>query len=467
MVDTVANFEWLLYTLFRRKPMAKKHNFQEGSAEVKPVTVFGKNTILTEKEDIAYYMNWIREIRIQNQLIGNISMNGTYQIPEKLRRELVKMEKEAVDLSPSYYIALSVYMKKTFNFAVEVEVLEDGRACASLFLNEVVQDVEGVSSLRTFIAKTIEPFDGQFESVVCAKFHIVDTPKSIQETDIPEITIELQDQLDDWLYMEEIDDIGSQIYVMRLLKELQSAGPVGQKIVADYKAAILKNKVDEKAKGIHIKLRRLLDEIIEKNGGLDQLPISKEVLRQPKKEFNVTMRKVQAAKQAASPVAANEVKGKIAGKATTAAAKSAGAVKAAAKPAKGKQAGKKPAKAKKKATKADKAVKKDKKDKKVSASYPGGKVYTAEDFAASKKLNVEEEPLIIRAEPKNKGKSKVKESMQVKDVLSDLNVFRGREANENNDLVKSLLNDINKARTEETMQQTMQNQKHHHDAEME
>lgn len=461
--------------------MAKKHNFQEGSAEVKPVTVFGKNSILTEKEDIEYYMNWVREIRIQNQLIGNISTNGTYQIPEKLRRELVKMEKEAVDLSRSYYIALSVFMKKTFNFAVEVEVLEDGRASASLFLNEVVQDVEGVSSLRTFIAKTIEPFDGQFESVVCAKFHIVDTPKSIQETDIPEITLELQGQLDEWLYTEEIDDIGSQIYVMRLLKELQSAGPVGQKIVADYKAAILKNKVDEKAKGIHIKLRRLLDEIIEKNGGLDQLPISKEVLLQPKKEFNVTMRKVQAAKQAASPVAANEVNGKIAGKAATGAAKSAGAVKAAAKPAKGKQAGKKPVKAKKKAAKADKGGGKAKKDKKESVSYPGGKVYTAEDFISSKKIKLEEEPLIIaeskRAELKNKEKSKVKESMKVENVLSDLNILRGRganknnESNENNDLVKSLLDDMNKVRTENAMQKQKENavqkQKQQTDAEME
>lgn len=341
--------------------MARKvqNNVSAGEPSVveqKPCKVFGYNEVLFDPVSIDYYRHFIKQLIRSNRLVGYIDDDGEYDITEKIKRDLVKMEKEIADPNPFYYTLVTVYMKKTFNFHLEVEEQEDNMASATLYLTENVEGHETVKFVKTFIASVILPYDAEFVPKIRKIFNMVDTVSKVDDTGIPALSVLMQRYFDDDLVFEDIEELGSQIYIIRMLKLLETSGPNGIKIINEYKK--IASKVDVKKKGAYSKLRKGLDMLIFENGGFSVLGKLKEELLKPLKEYNDTIKKVEKSQENVGKIVGD-------GKKKTDAEKKSEAKPAAA--GGGKPAAAKPA-AKKAAKKASKSSSGDKKKKKKPAA---------------------------------------------------------------------------------------------------
>lgn len=335
---------------------------QEQAVKQKSCSVWGEERILTSQDEIDYYHEYIKQVLIKNKLVGSVSDSGNYNLKDRVKRDLVKMPKEEVDTCPGYYLAMAVYMKKTFNFVVDIEYSEDDIATASLYLNEAVSDYPPIKSLRSFVAKVVLPVDNNLQDKIFEAFNISKTVRNVKDTDVPFLAVQMQEQLDKELLLDEVSDLGSQIYIMRMLKVLSKGGKVGEEIVEQYKKEIEKNKLDVNKKGSYTKLHRILDEVIEKNGGLVTIPLDREVLLKPRKEYTDSIRKIDNAKLKKTAVDVKTLEEVEAGKPSG----GGGSSKPAAKKPAAKKADKKKDDKKKKADKKKDDKKKDDKKKPVS-----------------------------------------------------------------------------------------------------
>lgn len=275
---------------------------------VKKVTVWGSSRVLSDKMEVDYYKAYIKEITLLNKLIGSVSDAGNYNLKDRTKRDLVKMDKEIADYSSTYIVAMASFMGKVFNFAVEIEILDDGMASASLYLNEAVNYYPPIERLHSFVAKVVLAYDGGFYDKLCKTFNLYETTINIQDTDIPYLAVTMQEMSDQLLMFDEVSDLGSQIYLMRMLKTLTSGGKLGEEIVEEYKKQAEELNLDENKQGTYSVLHRKLDEIIEAKGGLEKLPIPKEEAEKPRQEYNETIRKldIAAAKKTAALVKQRE-----------------------------------------------------------------------------------------------------------------------------------------------------------------
>ena len=305
--------------------MAKKvkDNLIAEESKLVRCKVFGHDEVLTDPVSVDYYKLYMNELIRQNKLVGIFNDEGEYVINEKIKKDLVKIEKEIADPNPYFYILYTTYMKKTFEFSLEVEELDNNMASATLYLIERLDGHSQIERLKSFIASVILPFDPAFAEKVRRIFNMVDSINSIDEGKIPTLSVLMQKYLDDVLILEDIDSLGSQIYIIRMLKLLETSGPVGVKIVNDYKKVA--SKIDVSKKGAYSKLRHLLDKVIFENGGLEKLNKPKEVLLKPLKEYNDAIKKVEKAQENVGKIVGNakpkKVEEKVAGKSATKPAK--------------------------------------------------------------------------------------------------------------------------------------------------
>lgn len=262
-------------------------DIQEG----KSCKVFGQDMVLTDPNQIKYYRTYIRQFACDNKLIGDFDDSAEYFISNEIKADLVKIEKELVDTSPGLYLALTVFRDKNLNFSVEVEPLENGEKIASLYLNEFISDTT-IPPFHTFIASLTLPDDENFVPQMYKEFHLSEIANVTPDDKLPSLAKRFDELKGEQALMEEIDDIGSQIYILRTLKMLEKAGPVGAKIVKEYKQKAGQMKLDTKKKGGYSKLRRTLDEIIIKNDGFKKLELPEKELNKPIIEYTEAIEKV-------------------------------------------------------------------------------------------------------------------------------------------------------------------------------
>ena len=275
--------------------------------------VWGTDRTLTDVDEIEYYRQYIRQIKLSSRLIGDINAEGQYTLPNEIKRDLVKMEKEVAEDGPVFYLAMAVYMKKTFNFAIEVEEFDEFTE-ASLYLNESVLDYPPVMSLRTFVAKIRIPNGENVREKIYNAFHLVKSLPNVKDTDVPSLAGKMQALSDEAGLLDEVADLGAQIYIMRTLKMLEGGGEIGQKIIDEYKKEAEELKLDLKKKGSYRKLQRVLDQKIQENGGFESLPIEKETVIKPVKEYNDAIKKLDNVKSKKNAVDSHEKDGDTAKK---------------------------------------------------------------------------------------------------------------------------------------------------------
>ncbi len=270
--------------------------------------VYWSDQVFTNPKLINYYKIYLRELIDMNKLLGKFDNEGNYSISVEIKRELVRMYKEVSDMGEGFYLAKAEYMDKEFDFSVEINLLDDGNAQADLYLNEKVSGAHEIT-FKTFIASFVDKLDGSFNLRVKRAFKLVDYMPVLHDTQIPNIAILLQGQIDNGIFLDELIELGSQKYVLRMLEELESCGDMGRDILDMFKERMHELDEEDENKGEEseedklsykhkvnkkfTKMRRLLDEIVDEKGGYKNLPIEKDKLNELLDDFNSPVEKVE------------------------------------------------------------------------------------------------------------------------------------------------------------------------------
>ena len=281
-------------------------------AEKKTFKIFSCDQTFTDPDVIDYLKICLREFCDANHLLGKFTDDGKYYLQNEIKKDLVRMEKEISLMEEGVFYASNSYLKKTFNFKIVVEKIEENRARAILYLLEDYLDGRQRGQFTTFVASFEEIVNGDFNIKVKSAFNLLDTCGDLHENDIPQVAILLQGQRENGIFLDELIELGSQIYVLRMLELLESAGEKGKEILKEFKEEQRKIEeeeskeenqpqkkskkdivVDMTVKKKYTQLRNVLDKAIEKHGGLEKLPIKKEEIKKNLKTFVEPVKKVE------------------------------------------------------------------------------------------------------------------------------------------------------------------------------
>ena len=293
--------------------LAGQAETQEEKKETKTFKLFSSDEVFSDPVVIDYLKICLREFCDANHLVGKFRDDGKYYLQNDIKKDLVQMEKEIALVEEGVFYASNSYMNKNFNFKIVVEKLAENKARAILYLIEDYLDGQQRGQFSTFVASFEEVVNGDFNIKVKTAFNLVESAGDLHETDIPQIAMLLHGQKENGIFLDELIELGSQIYVLRMLELLEKAGEKGQEILTDFKEAQKKmeeeeskeEKSDQKKKSKkdividmsvnkkYTKLRKILDQSIQKHGGYEKLPIKKEDLQKNLKTFVEPVKKVE------------------------------------------------------------------------------------------------------------------------------------------------------------------------------
>ena len=269
----------------------------------KTYKVFDFNIETSNSTLIDFYKTSMKMLATRFQLVGFFNDKGQYIIKDEIKKDLVKMYKEINDSGEFFYKANIVYMKKYFYFDVKISLIDDKKAKASLYLSEFVDDALKENYIISHIADYIDEYDSQFRIKVRKVFNLVDVALKNEDYEIADLAIFMQDIYDVNKYVGNLYDISAQIYVMRILKLLENAGPIGIKILKRYKELIVDKEEEYKNdKFKNSRYKYLLDRAINENGGLEKLPIQPEKIKDIVSEVNKSAKAIESLQSRAGAV---------------------------------------------------------------------------------------------------------------------------------------------------------------------
>lgn len=341
--------------------------------KVPPFVTYGGEVAIKEEDNIAYYKTRYTFLSATFKLLGRFDKSGRYLIGDDIKRELLAMPKEIAHSTLESYKAVNTFYGKEFNFYIEITKQQEGRAKASLFIEENVDRTLACESLKTRVADYIDSDDEEFRIKVRKVFNLLEFAPPVDEFNFPNIAVLMQNYLDLDIVVGELFDVASQIFLLRILKLLEET-PQGREIIARYKALLRGDEDKYERKFTY--LRMLLERVIDDYGGFEKLPIKQEDKKKLTDDLNLPLKNLKKQTQSAgAPKIEEGEKGaeggsKSSDKAPSKSSAKAPAKKPAKKPTKkaaAKKGGKKPAK--------KKGGKNDKKEKKVDLQlvfYSGG-----------------------------------------------------------------------------------------------
>lgn len=280
----------------------------------KTFKLFSSDQEYTDPLTIDYLKICLREFTDANHLIGKFNDDGKYFLEQDIKRELVNMEKEISELRDGVFFAENNYLFKNFSFKVVTEKISETRAKATLYLLENYKDGYEEGMFTTFVASFEADIDSNLNPKVRTVFNLVDSSGDLSENDIPNLAVLLQGQQDNGIFLDELIELGSQIYVLRMLELLENAGEKGKEILEAFKKRqeelekieegkekpeqknkSKKNNFDYKPKvnKKYTNLRKILDKTIQEKGGIEKLPIKKEDIQKNLKDFVEPVKKVE------------------------------------------------------------------------------------------------------------------------------------------------------------------------------
>jgi hypothetical protein len=263
-----------------------------------PYSVFGTDLVITDPDLIDYYKTRFKILIVTLNLIGKITNKGEYIVSDEVKGDLVRMPKEIENFGENFYDASNTFAKKEFYFHIDITPLKDNKAKASLYLFEYVGDYFNEDKIKTHIADFVDEYNDDFRVNVRKVFNLMDIKVPVSDLLVTNLAVVMQDNFDMAAVVEDLYDLASQIYTMRMLELLAKSGETGQAIVKEYNdlVAAKQNQLNN-AKCKNTFLKSLLDKTIDQNGGLEKLDVNKDEKGKIIKEINGNIKAIEGAKK--------------------------------------------------------------------------------------------------------------------------------------------------------------------------
>lgn len=266
--------------------------------------VYGTDINVTGQDFIDYYKTRTKMMVMRFMLVGRIDDKGVYRIKDEIKYDLIRINKEISDSGEDFYRASSRFINKFFYFNIKIQQIEDGKAKASLYLSEFVDDFLEEEYIVSHIADFVDVYDEHFRAKVRQAYNLMDVAVTNDELKIPNLAVLMQDEYDINEYIGGLYDLASQIYVMRMLKLLEASGDADcLEIIKRYKELIVdKDENDLKEKYKFTKYKALLDRAIDEKGGIEKLNVNKDELKSIVLEINKSVKAIDGAQKRSAMV---------------------------------------------------------------------------------------------------------------------------------------------------------------------
>lgn len=206
-------------------------------------------------------------------LLGDFSLNGKYKIlNEKILQSLVAVPKLFQEKEDAVLRACTKIGKTTLNFKVDLDI-NPSYCSAHLSLIEIEHKYDEDVKHVTELGDIVEMYSPLFVSNVMKAWNI---KKEVTELDKDDFLVGyLRKQEADEAFLKELSDILAQVYLVRMLKLLESCGEKGLLIKDEYTKLL--EELLAKDPGImqdNSRLKSLLDGIILKHNGFDAIMLA-------------------------------------------------------------------------------------------------------------------------------------------------------------------------------------------------
>lgn len=253
---------------------------QEKVKEKTEFKVFGEDIVLSQIDFINYQKITNKMLFLQFHLLGRFDDKGSYYINNDIKQDLVNVAKEIQHEDDKGYLAEVRFAHLIFKFEVDLSYSQEV-AEAKLYIIEKFDE----HTIKTLVETFSAPNDADFRIKVRERFNLVDVAIKTGDEEVPNLSIWIYWQSEEYMYWRELYEMGSQFFVLRALAILESYGELGEKIIDEYNNR-LSQLEDKGGKRKFSRAKECLDDVINKFGGLEKVDEGKGKLKNLAKEYN-------------------------------------------------------------------------------------------------------------------------------------------------------------------------------------
>ena len=242
--------------------------------------VFGEDIVLSQIDFINYQKISNKMLFLQFHLLGRFDEKGNYFINNDIKQDLVRVIKEIQVEDEKGYAAEVRFADLIFNFDVELSYSQEG-AEAKLYIVEKFDE----HTIKTLVDSFKAPNDADFRIKVRERFNLVDVAVKTGDEEVPNLSIWIYWQSEEYMYWRDLYEMGSQFFVLRALSILEGYGKLGEGVINEYNRR-LSELEDNGSKRKFSRAKELLDDVFNKFGGIEKVDEGKGKLKSLAKEYN-------------------------------------------------------------------------------------------------------------------------------------------------------------------------------------
>lgn len=242
--------------------------------------VFGEDIVLSQIDFINYQKISNKMLFLQFHLLGQFDEKGNYFINNDIKQDLVRVIKEIQVEDEKGYAAEVRFADLIFNFDVELSYSQEG-AEAKLYIVEKFDE----HTIKTLVDSFKAPNDADFRIKVRERFNLVDVAVKTGDEEVPNLSIWIYWQSEEYMYWRDLYEMGSQFFVLRALSILEGYGKLGEEVINEYNRR-LSELEDNGSKRKFSRAKEVLDDVFNKFGGIEKVDEGKDKLKSLAKEYN-------------------------------------------------------------------------------------------------------------------------------------------------------------------------------------
>lgn len=242
--------------------------------------VFGEDIVLSQIDFINYQKISNKMLFLQFHLLGRFDEKGNYFINNDIKQDLVRVIKEIQVEDEKGYAAEVRFAGLIFNFDVELSYSQEG-AEAKLYIIEKFDE----HTIKTLVDSFKAPNDADFRIKVRERFNLVDVAVKTGDEEVPNLSIWIYWQSEEYMYWRDLYEMGSQFFVLRALSILEGYGKLGEEVINEYNRR-LSELEDNGSKRKFSRAKEVLDDVFNKFGGIEKVDEGKGKLKSLAKEYN-------------------------------------------------------------------------------------------------------------------------------------------------------------------------------------
>ncbi len=242
--------------------------------------VFGEDIVLSQIDFINYQKISNKMLFLQFHLLGRFDEKGNYFINNDIKQDLVRVIKEIQHEDEKGYLAEVRFADLIFKFEVDLSYSQEV-AEAKLYIVEKFDE----HTIKTLVDSFKAPNDADFRIKVRERFNLVDVAVKTGDEEVPNLSIWIYWQSEEYMYWRDLYEMGSQFFVLRALSILEGYGKLGEEVINEYNRR-LSELEDNGSKRKFSRAKEVLDDVFNKFGGIEKVDEGKDKLKSLAKEYN-------------------------------------------------------------------------------------------------------------------------------------------------------------------------------------